>query len=148
MLYKQVVRAFAHEQYARLLLSHDEELELNLTSESLPRECEVTTPVEPLDSCSFSEPVVSENFSSPVLEDRLNEDGKSFNNVISEMSVKMALESNVSTCRKLIALSEAESFDSEGSQTSSSDHNNFAVCKMSPASSCVVQTLLIHCPLS
>lgn len=141
MLYKQVVRAFAHEQYARLLLSHDEELELNLTSESLPRECEVTTPVEPLDSCSFSEPVVSENFSSPVLEDRLNEDGKSFNNVISEMSVKMALESNASTCRKLIALSEAESFDSEGSQTSSSDHNNFAVCKMSPASSCVVQTI-------
>ncbi|KAK8355172.1 hypothetical protein V6Z12_A05G269700 [Gossypium hirsutum] len=37
-----VVRAFAHEQFARLFLNYDEELDL--TSEYLPIECEVTAP--------------------------------------------------------------------------------------------------------
>lgn len=135
-----MVRAFAHEQFARLLLNHDEELEL--TSDSLPAECEVTGPMESMDPfSSFSESVVYEDVSSPVGEDRLTEEGKSFCEVTSEYSVKMTLEANVSTPRKLIALDGAEVKDSDRALKSSSGEEMFAMCKMSPTSTHVVQTV-------
>ncbi|XP_065881613.1 uncharacterized protein [Euphorbia lathyris] len=136
-----VVRAFAHEQYARLLLTHDEELELTFPSESFPIECEVTVPIESLDSSSsFSESVAYENLSSSVPESRLSEDGKS-STIISEASVKMTLEANVSDSRKLIPSCKTESNDLERPLPSSTGDEKSAVSKMPPASPCVVQTV-------
>lgn len=133
-----VVRASAHEQFARLLLNHDEELEL--TFESLPGECEVTVPVDSSDPLSrFSESVAYENVSS-VAEDRWSEEGKAFQEVISEASVKMTLESNISTPGNLIALDDTESKDS-GVLPSSSSDEMVAVCKVSPTPPHAVQTV-------
>eukprot|EP00257_Ricinus_communis_P020242 XP_015579431.1 uncharacterized protein LOC8262710 isoform X1 [Ricinus communis] len=135
-----VVRAFAHEQFARLLLNHDEGLELNLTSESLPVECEVMVPVDSLNSsCSASESVVYENLSSKAAEDRLCEDGESFDHVMSEASKKKTLEANVCNPGKLIESSKIDL--QEEPLPSSSSGEDFAVCKMSPTSTCVVQTV-------
>ncbi|WCJ44156.1 Erythroid differentiation-related factor 1 [Euphorbia peplus] len=140
-----VVRALAHEQYARLLLNDDEELGLTFPSESFLSECEVTVPVESLDSSSsISESVVYENLSSSVPEDRLSEDGKNCSYTISEASVKMTLEANLSDSRKLLSSCETESDDSGGSPTSSNCDEDFAVSKTSPESPetpCVVQTV-------
>ncbi|KDP43363.1 hypothetical protein JCGZ_25468 [Jatropha curcas] len=135
-----VVRAYAHEQFARLLLNHEEELELNLTSESLPIECEVTVPVESLDSsCGLSESVAYDNFSLPVAEDRLS--GNHSRYEISETPAKMTLQETVSICRNLIASNDTESKDLEESLPSSSGSETFAVSKKPPASACVVQTV-------
>ncbi|KAK7851368.1 hypothetical protein CFP56_042273 [Quercus suber] len=71
-----VVRAFAHEQFARLVLNYDEKLDL--TSESLPVESKVTG-------------------------NKPYEDGQSFQDLVSEASVKLTLEENLPASRELIA---------------------------------------------
>ncbi|CAK7323550.1 unnamed protein product [Dovyalis caffra] len=135
-----VVRASAHEQFARLLLNHDEELELTFESLPAPAECEVTLPDDSSDPLSrFSESVVYENVSS-VAEDGWSEEGKGFQEVVSETSVKMTLESNISTSGTLVTLDEDESKDS-GVLPSSSSDEMVAVCIVSPVSSHVVQTV-------
>ncbi|XP_050237997.1 uncharacterized protein LOC126687476 [Mercurialis annua] len=132
-----VVRAFAHEQFARLLLDHDDGLELNLTSQSFPVDCEV---IESLDSSSVLGSIVYENLSSVAAEDRLSQDGKNLDRLISEVSVKMSLEANASN-PNLIPSSLIDSQDSDVLLPSSCAEENFAVCKMSPSSACVVQTV-------
>ncbi|KAJ6696827.1 hypothetical protein OIU85_003204 [Salix viminalis] len=106
-----VVRASAHEQFARLLLNHDKELDL--TFESLPGE---------------------------FAEDRWSEEGKAFQEVISEASVRMTLESNISTRGNFIELDDTESKDS-GVLPSSSSDEMVSVCKVSPTSPHAVQAV-------
>ncbi|KAB5512602.1 hypothetical protein DKX38_029630 [Salix brachista] len=133
-----VVRASAHEQFARLLLNHDKELDL--TFESLPGECEVPVPVDSSDPLSrFSESVAYENVSS-VAEDRWSEEGKAFQEVISEASVRMTLESNISTRGNFIELDDTESKDS-GVLPSSSSDEMVSVCKVSPTPPHAVQAV-------
>lgn len=133
-----VVRASAHEQFARLLLNHDKELDL--TFESLPGECEVPVPVDSSDPLSrFSESVAYENVSS-VAEDRWSEEGKAFQEVISEASVRMTLESNISSRGNFIELDDTESKDS-GVLPSSSSDEMVSVCKVSPTPPHAVQAV-------
>ncbi|XP_062163942.1 uncharacterized protein LOC133870752 [Alnus glutinosa] len=129
-----VVRAFAHEQFARLILNYDEELDF--TSESLPVECQVKVTDAEEESSDFvssiSESAVDGKVSSLVAEDKPYEDGQSFQDLVSDASVKMTLEANLSASRKLIAADETELTDPGGTALTSSGDENFAVCKVSP----------------
>ncbi|KAG6644511.1 uncharacterized protein LOC122318422 isoform X2 [Carya illinoinensis] len=128
-----VVRACAHEQFARLILNYDEELDL--TSESLPVECEVTVIDAEEESLDFvgdnSESVGHEKVSSLVAEDKPYEDGQSFQDLESETSVKMTLEAYLSASEKLIEVGDTELTD-PGAVTSSSDNESSALCKVAP----------------
>ncbi|GLU06764.1 hypothetical protein SLE2022_237630 [Rubroshorea leprosula] len=141
-----IVRAFAHEQFARLILNNDGELDL--TSESLPVEYEVTV-TEPeesvVPSSSFSESVIHED-SFLVVEDKQIEDGTGFHDLAIEDSVKMTLEANVSTPMKLTMSCNPELGDERVSQNFGSDEN-LAVCKTS-TSKCVSQTETVTDPIS
>ncbi|CBI18163.3 unnamed protein product, partial [Vitis vinifera] len=101
-----VVRAFAHEQFARLILNYEEELDL--TSEGLPVESDITVTdaeEEPLDLVSK---------------------GTYFQDTISEVSSKMTLEENISASKKLIASGDTAMGD-QGVVLNSIDDENFAV---------------------
>lgn len=107
-----VVRAIAHEQFARLLLNYEE---LDLTSESLPVESEVmVTDVnrESLDLFSITESDTHEMISSPNAEGRPWKDGNTFQDSVLETSVKMTLEANVCTSEKLKLSNDTELNDS------------------------------------
>ncbi|KAM3712015.1 hypothetical protein ACB098_01G152400 [Castanea mollissima] len=129
-----VVRAFAHEQFARLILNYDEELDL--TSESLPVESEVTVTDAEEESLDFvsdiSESVFHERVFSSVAGDKPFEDGHSYQDLVSEVSVKRTLEENLSASRNLIAEGDKEQRDPDGAAPSSSGNESFAVCKVSP----------------
>nr|POE75647.1 hypothetical protein CFP56_42795 [Quercus suber] len=104
-LLEDIVRAFTHEQFARLVLNYDEKLDL--TSESLPVESKVTgTKVkeESLDFVSgISESIVHEKVFSSVAGNKPYEDEQSFQDLVSEASVKLTLEENLPASRELIA---------------------------------------------
>lgn len=135
------MRAFAHEQFARLILNYEEDLEF--TSESLPIEYETRVTgieEESLDPLStFTEPVIVEKDLS-VVENELNT-RTAMPDIASEVSVKMILEANVSDSRKSIAPVDPDLEGEEKGISSSSGNENFAVCKISPTSTNVVQTV-------
>ena len=126
------MRAFAHEQFARLILNYDEELDL--TSESLPVESEVTVTDAEEESLDFvsdiSESIFHEGVFSSVAGDKPYEDGQSSQDLVSEVSVKM--EENLSASRNLIAAGDKEQRDPDEAAPSSSGDESFAVCKVSP----------------
>ncbi|KAK3230427.1 hypothetical protein Dsin_002308 [Dipteronia sinensis] len=134
-----VVRAFAHEQFARLILNYED---LELSSESLPVECEITVAdaeeesMDPLSS--FSEPVCYEK-DLAVEDDNLNKTEMALQDLPFEASVEMTLEANLSASRHLIAPDDPELRD-QGLSSSGSDES-FAVCKIASTSPSVVQTV-------
>lgn len=107
-----------------------------MTSETLPVESEVTVTDAEEESLDFvssiSESVVHENVSSSVAGDEPYEAGQSFRDLVSEASVKMNLEENLSASQKLIAAGDKELRDPGGAAPSSSGDESFAVCKVSP----------------
>ncbi|XP_039024513.1 uncharacterized protein LOC120157476 isoform X2 [Hibiscus syriacus] len=108
-----VVRAFAHEQFARLILNYDEELDL--TSEYLRIECEVTIPDA--------------------------EDETDFQDLASEVSAKMTLEANISAPNELIQLSNSELENEEITSPSIRGDENYLVHNMSSTSDDVVRPI-------
>ncbi|XP_057974865.1 uncharacterized protein LOC131162427 [Malania oleifera] len=138
-----VVRAFAHEQFARLILNHDEELDL--TSEALPVKHNV--PVTKAEEQSldlldnFSESVVHEDASSLTAEGTWSREGQIPDDSGSEAFVKMTLEANLSGSRKLITSVDAELGDLEGVAKTSSGDESFAVCKAPIYSPHVIETV-------
>ncbi|KAF5749330.1 hypothetical protein HS088_TW04G01298 [Tripterygium wilfordii] len=136
-----VLRALAHEQYARLILNYDEELKL--TSDCVPVGYEVTVidaDDESFNSSNiFSESAVRESFSSVLVEEEPTED--SFHDLVPETYVNMTLEANVSTNRELIGSTDFQLGDAERTLLGSKDDENLAVCKMSATSRHVVQTV-------
>ncbi|KAJ8760639.1 hypothetical protein K2173_015306 [Erythroxylum novogranatense] len=130
-----VVRAFAHEQFARLLLNHDQELEL--TSDSLPLECEAMVSVDSLEHFSSSEANFGENMSLSVAEDHLSGDGRRFYDVPFEPSVGMTLEVNVSSTRN--STSDDEAIKQTGNMQNSNEP--LAVCKISSMPTQMVQSV-------
>ncbi|EOY17218.1 Erythroid differentiation-related factor 1 [Theobroma cacao] len=134
-----VVRAFAHEQFARLILNYDEELDL--MPEYLPIECEVTVTdggeesAEPFNG--FSESAVHDF--SLVADNKLTEGGTDFHDLASEASAKMTLETNLSAPRKLITLTDTELGDEESVVPRFHGDENFMVYNMSSTSDDVVQ---------
>ncbi|KDO83903.1 hypothetical protein CISIN_1g000487mg [Citrus sinensis] len=139
-----VMRAFAHEQFARLILNYEEDLEL--TSESLPVECKITVTDAEEESMdpfsSFSESDVHDK-DLLIVEDELSQAGMAMQDLVSEASMKMTLDENVSapTSRKLIAPGDPEFRDQERGLPSSSADESFAVCRMSPTSTNVIETV-------
>lgn len=98
-----VVRAFAHEQFARLLLNYDEELDL--TSEALPVMCEVTVTDAEEESFDFfsstSDSIVRDMVLSPITKDEPSKDTEISEDSEPEASFKMSLEANLSASKKI-----------------------------------------------
>ncbi|XP_071722970.1 uncharacterized protein [Rutidosis leptorrhynchoides] len=97
-----VLRAIAHEQFARLILTDDEELDL--AAEFVLLECGATV-MEAKEECldpliSFPETVHHGNVCSIVVDD---EDGKDFSFTLSETPVKMTGEGNATASQEMIA---------------------------------------------
>ncbi|KAL5778903.1 hypothetical protein ACOSQ2_009640 [Xanthoceras sorbifolium] len=136
-----VVRAFAHEQFARLILNYEEDFELS--SEYLPGECEITVADAEEESMdpfsSFSELACYEK-DLLVEDDKLSKTEMALQDLPLEASVKMTIEANLSAPRQLIAPNDPELRDQEGFSSSDGDES-FAVCKISSASTSVVQTV-------
>lgn len=137
------MRAFAHEQFARLILNYDEVL--GLISESFPVECEATVTnakEENLDPCSsLNESLDHKIVSSPVAEGKLGKHRASLPDSASVVPVNMTLEANLLPPSKLVPLGNPESRNLESDKSKSSDDQNFAVSTMSPSPSHVVQTV-------
>ncbi|XVE60779.1 hypothetical protein DITRI_Ditri05aG0154700 [Diplodiscus trichospermus] len=134
-----VVRAFAHEQFARLILNYDEELDL--TFEYRPIDCEVTVTDAGEGSVdrfnSFSESAVHDF--SLVADDKLIEDGTDFHDLSSEVSAMMTLEGNISVPNKMIALPNTELGDEENALPELHGDENLIVYNMSSASDALVK---------
>ncbi|KAK3016717.1 hypothetical protein RJ639_007529 [Escallonia herrerae] len=121
-----VVRAFAHEQFARLLLSYDDEWDL--VSEEIPVESKVTF--------ANAEEESFEIFSGDVP----CRDAETFHDHGSQHSLKMCLEANISASRVLTASNETDS-NCAGLIPSSSDQS-LVVCETSTGSAPIVQTIV------
>ncbi|KAF8405789.1 hypothetical protein HHK36_007866 [Tetracentron sinense] len=139
-----VVRALAHEQFARLILKCYKELEL--TFESIPVESEVIVTDAEDESSDFlldmSESVDHDKMPSQDAEDTPTKDGRILHDSISEeASVKMTLEENVSASRKLIAPGGTEFGDPKEAVPGSSSEDSLAVCQMPATTAHVVQTV-------
>ncbi|PON79525.1 Tetratricopeptide-like helical domain containing protein [Parasponia andersonii] len=132
-----VVRAFAHEQFARLILNHCEDLEM--TSEAFPVECEIT--VSDAEDSYFLSNVsdVSKQVSSVVVEEQtLFEDREGFQDLARDASIKMTLEANASCPR---ASGNMETGDSRNVMPPSCADESFMLCDLSPGTTHVVQTV-------
>lgn len=115
---KQVLRATAHEQFARLILNYEDNLELSY--ESLPVECRViVTDAE-------------EEY------DRMSRTETTLENLTIAESVRKSLGSNISASRQLIAPYDPENED-QGPPSSSGDEC-LALSKISSSSMSVVRT--------
>ncbi|KAK2659281.1 hypothetical protein Ddye_005814 [Dipteronia dyeriana] len=134
-----VVRAFAHEQFARLILNYED---LELSSESIPVECEITVAdaeeesMDPLSS--FSELACHEK-DLAVEDDNLNKTEMALQDLPFEASVEMTLGANLSASRHLIAPDDPE-LRIQGLSSSGGDES-FALCKIASTSTSVVQTV-------
>lgn len=123
-----VVRACAHEQFARLLLTYDEELDLS--SEALPRESEVTgadaeeEPLESLISVSLSE---AHDSLVPKVEPDNNIE--TLPAVGSDESVRVTSDEAMSSPRAMTAPRERNIASLE--DASNSREKSFAVCDLS-----------------
>ncbi|XVF30015.1 hypothetical protein REPUB_Repub16aG0020700 [Reevesia pubescens] len=134
-----VVRAFAHEQFARLILNYDEELDL--TSDYLPIECEVTVldaGEESVDLFNGSSESAVHDFSL-VAHNKITEDGTNLHDLASEVSAMMTLEANISAPNKLMAFSNTELGDEENTLPRSHGDKNSMVYNMSSTSNDVGQ---------
>lgn len=139
-----MVRAFAHEQFARLILNYDEELDLTL--DSLPLGCEVeVVDAEEEESLDFlssiSETAKYEGSSSLVGEEKLGEVEQHHQNLLSEACSSVTSEAYVSSPRKLISLRDPQGIEPPVAAENPQDEESFAVCKVSPTASHVVQTV-------
>ncbi|XP_061350050.1 uncharacterized protein LOC133295260 isoform X2 [Gastrolobium bilobum] len=137
------VRAVAHEQFARLILNYDDEL--NLTSESLAVECEITV-TEANESSwdaenSNSESVAHEVFYLLADDDKSDEHGKIIEHVESETPAKMISEAHKPAPREMLAVSDTELSNQGGAVPSLSPDVSSLVCEASPVSTPVVQTV-------
>ncbi|XP_059630898.1 uncharacterized protein LOC132273833 isoform X2 [Cornus florida] len=138
-----VVRASAHEQFARLLLTYDEEFDLS--SEALPVETEVTVVYAEEESLdlfnSISEPIPHEIVCYPVGDYKTDptKDTETFDDPGSEFPMKMTMDATISASRTLIESGESDLGDPVIKQSSGND--SFAVCNTSTAAACTVQSV-------
>ncbi|XP_057490656.1 uncharacterized protein LOC130776439 [Actinidia eriantha] len=137
-----VIRAFAHEQFARFLLNYDEELDL--TPEALPIEPGITvsdTEEESFDIfSSSSESTVRDMVYFTVSEDEPSKDDGTYQDSRLEASLKVTLEENISTSKQLIASVDTELRRDPGGRPTSDDRS-FEVSEMYKTSNPVVQTV-------
>ncbi|VVB11601.1 unnamed protein product [Arabis nemorensis] len=127
-----VVRAYAHEQFARLILNNDEEFDLTSESNNVQREVEITDLEE--ESLDPVTTVGHESEAVVISEDKFTEnDSISYLSPI--ISVRPKLQANVSACKELLHSDRPESHDVESSVVDSSTDTSFdvgQVCQASP----------------
>ncbi|KAM6545904.1 hypothetical protein CsatB_026640 [Cannabis sativa] len=139
-----VVRAFAHEQFARLILNHHEDLEM--MSKAFPVECEITVSDAEEESSYFLNNVsdldISEHVSSVVAEERsLCEGRECFEELVTDTSIKMTLEANASSPIEPITSSTTDIGDSQDVVPTSCDDGSCALYDLSASTTHVVQTV-------
>ncbi|TKY53470.1 Erythroid differentiation-related factor 1 [Spatholobus suberectus] len=137
------VRAIAHEQFARLILNYDDEL--NLTSESLALECKLTV-TEVAESSWDAENSNSERGAHEVFylladDDKSGEHGNMIERIESECPAKMVSEGHKPTSGELIAVSNTELSNQGGDVPSLYPDVSSSVCEVCPISTPVVQTV-------
>ncbi|KAK7277286.1 hypothetical protein RIF29_18437 [Crotalaria pallida] len=136
------VRAIAHEQFARLILNDDDEL--NLTSESLAIECGLTL-TKPEESFLDAENSNFELAFHKVLyldaDNKSGEHGQILGHFESEASVKMIDEADVPASGELIAVGDTELSNQRGALPILSPDVGSSVCEVCPVSTPVVQTV-------
>ncbi|KAF8025095.1 hypothetical protein BT93_F2061 [Corymbia citriodora subsp. variegata] len=139
-----VVRALAHEQYARLILDNDDD-DVDLASESVPEGCEVKVMDVEEESRDFlrsiSDSFVQDDEPLFVLEEKPSEVQKGLQDLASEVSSNMSLEASTSAPGKLATSSDIEKMVSEGSVSSSGCSDHFTICQVTPVSTPVIQTV-------
>lgn len=121
-------------------MNNDEELEL--TSDALPTDCELTVTnaeEESMDFLSISESLVHDQLPSLVGEEKSCQDGQNFQGLVTGASVKMTLEANTYSPRKLIAAGDMDYGDL--SEPDFSCDESFAVCNLSPTTTDLVQII-------
>ncbi|KAF4362453.1 hypothetical protein G4B88_016036 [Cannabis sativa] len=139
-----VVRAFAHEQFARLILNHHEDLEM--MSKAFPVECEITVSDAEEESSYFLNNVsdldISEHVCSVVAEERsLCEGRECFEELVTDTSIKMTLEANASSPIEPITSSTTDIGDSQDVVPTSCDDGSCALYDLSASTTHVVQTV-------
>lgn len=118
------MRAYAHEQFARLILNSDEEFDLTFESNCVQREVTITDlEEESLDPVTV---VDHENEAVIFSEDKLTED-YSVSNIAPLISVGPKLEANVSPCNELLYSDSPDSHDTERSAIKSSSETSFNI---------------------
>ncbi|XP_027365878.1 uncharacterized protein LOC113872488 isoform X2 [Abrus precatorius] len=136
------VRAIAHEQFARLILNYDDEL--NLTSDSLAIECELTVS-EAQESSWDVENSNSECGAHEVFyllaDDKSGERGKIIEHLESECTAKMVSEGHNSTSGELIGVSNTELSNQGGAVPSLDPDVSSSICEVCPVGTPVVQTV-------
>ncbi|KAL2231898.1 UNVERIFIED_CONTAM: Erythroid differentiation-related factor 1 [Sesamum indicum] len=134
-----VVRALAHEQFARLLLTYDEELEL--TSSVLPVESEVTISDAEEESSEFisglSAPSVQDILYPPVTTIKQLENAAPLENFEQENSAEMSFSRTISSP----GMPEVSDRVLETENLPRVGDNNFLVCNLQKSSDNVVQTV-------
>ncbi|XP_052730336.1 uncharacterized protein LOC108326161 isoform X2 [Vigna angularis] len=136
------VRAIAHEQFARLILNYDDEL--NLTSESLALECELTV-TEAKESSWDVENSNSERGGAHEVfylhaADKSGEQGNMIEHLESECSVKMVSDGQPSS-GELILVNNIELSNREGDVPITYPDVSSSVCEVCPVPTPVVQTV-------
>lgn len=137
-----VVRAIAHEQFARFLLTYDEELDL--TPEALPVDSGVI--VFDAEEESFdlfnsnSKSIVRDMVYAPLAEDETSTESETCQDSQPEAYLKVIFEEDISGSDQLVASSELE-FRDPGAKPSSDDGNS-EVCDMSKSLDHVFQTIV------
>ncbi|KAI4352868.1 hypothetical protein L6164_007079 [Bauhinia variegata] len=137
------VRAIAHEQFARLILNYDEEL--NLTTESLAIECDLNvTEAEETswdaENCNSESLIQNEVFYLRA-DDKSYEEGHALQHLESEASVEMISRPDKPTSGELIAVGDMELSNQRGAVPSSLVDESLSVCEVCPVSTPVVQTV-------
>ncbi|KAJ1435989.1 hypothetical protein SESBI_04541 [Sesbania bispinosa] len=136
------VRAIAHEQFARLILNYDDEL--NLTSESLAVECELAV-TEAKESSWDAENSNSESVSREIFylhaDDKSGEHEKIIEHLESEGPAKMVSEAHKPASGELVAVSNTELSNQGGDVPCLSSDASSLVREVCPVSTAVVQTV-------
>ncbi|XP_010478954.1 PREDICTED: uncharacterized protein LOC104757866 [Camelina sativa] len=117
-----VVRAYAHEQFARLILNNDEEFDSTFESNSVQREVKITD----LEEESLDPVTIVDRANEALIfsEDKFTEDC-SVSTIAPLISVTPKLETNVSPCNELVHSDTPDSHDTESSAVNTSSDTNF-----------------------
>ncbi|GAB4844816.1 hypothetical protein Ancab_038204 [Ancistrocladus abbreviatus] len=136
-----LIRAFAHEQFARLILNSGEELELTTEASSLVSEVTV------MDAEEESLDIISSMSASTIKElSSVEDDGpcKGLNKIQESAHAafgETSLETDASESRSLIAASVAEDKGKAGLVPTCREDVNFAVCNATSTPACLIQTI-------
>ncbi|ESQ38918.1 hypothetical protein EUTSA_v10001809mg [Eutrema salsugineum] len=128
-----VVRAYAHEQFARLILNNDDEVDLTFECNNVQREVKITDLEEEL-----VDPITAEHESEAVVfsEEKFTKDSY----IPPLISVRPKLEADVSPCKEILRSDSPDSPDTESSVVNSCLETSFDLDHVCQAPTPLLQT--------